>query len=234
MIFETQTCEILDSGALGRPRGLHAFMGDAAGAPMHASEYFGYLAADYARDIVLLDLNMEPDLFIFDLSELKMRHLARHRMYGGLEALEILPSVHCAIEVSGGAVAALDYLNDRVIWQDACQPVSIFADDEAGLLYVLASDGRILRFDVTTGRQMTSNFNPPKSRTRILTVLDGDIVVLSDRDNFVTFCKLSVERIVGAVGLDSKAVGCALSRSARQVLILEDVGRATTFQFLDQ
>jgi hypothetical protein len=39
--------------------------------------------------------------------------------------------------------------------------------------------------------------------------------------------------IVGVVGLDSKAVGCALSSSAQQILILEDVGRATTFQFLD-
>lgn len=232
MVLDTQTCEILDSGTLGRPRGLHAFMGDAAGAPMHASGYFGYLAADYARDIVLLDLNMERDLFIVDLSELKMRHLPRHREYGGLEALEILPSVHCAIEVAGGTVAALDYLNDRVMWRDACEAVSIFADDEAGVLYVLANDGRILRFDVGTGRQMTYSFNPPKSRTRILTVLDGDIVVLSDRDNFLKFCKLSIEKIVGAVGLDSRAVGCALSRSARQVLILEDIGRATTFQFL--
>ncbi|MDA9396264.1 hypothetical protein WN73_37755 [Bradyrhizobium sp. CCBAU 45394] len=233
MIFDTRTSEVLDSGALGRPRGFHAFMGDAAGAPMHASGYFGYLAADYARDIVILDLNMEPDLFILDLFEPKMRRFPRHRLYGGLEALEILPSLHCAIELSEGVVAALDYLNHRVMWQRACGAVSIFVDDEGGCLYSLAGDGNILRFDVKTGRQKTYSFNLRKSRTHILTVLDGDIVVLSDWDNFLTFCKLSAESIVGVVGLDSKAVGCALSRSAQQILIVEDVGRSTTFQFLD-
>lgn len=231
LVLERKTGTTIDLGTMGGPRGFDAMMGDAAGAPLHNSKYYGFVVADYGRDLLFIDLNVESDLLIINAGKRQKRQIPRHRLYGGLDACQILPSSHCLVEVTNGSVAILDYDTGTIRWEWDCGAVSIFACDRADAVYALTGHGEILRLNAATGQRITYTMkDEPEFGLRILSVHDGRWVILVDNRNFISVYDLHDQCVIGVIGFDSLPMGCALSPGGSQLLIAEEVGRLSTIQ----